>query len=579
MAVPLRRKSKVPEEFVKFRTWFEKQYEVTIKWLHSDNGGEYVGMEGYLDAEGIRYSRAAPYTPEQNGIAERMNRSLVEMIRAMLKQSGLSPKFWVEALLTATDIKNHTIMRTLNNICPLEKLTGFKPTVRHFRPFGCLVYIHVPKEKRRKLDDKAQSGVLMRCLPHRNYKIYIPDNNKVHISPHVRFVERNFPAKKMLERGANKLMEVDLADEDNDEVVVDLNDNWEDGLLTLQAEDSDYETITESSFDPENPPTFEDVMNELALENDIEYNMQTFDHQEGPQEIGRRYPNRDRRPPERFSFYLSSESDHRKLESCGFYSLAVPKSYKDPMSEVEAMKDPYADEWKKAIKAELDALRENKTWKLMKLPHGRKALGCKFVFKVKRFATGKFERFKARLVVQGFMQIEGFDYHETYAPVVDFTTIRVALTIAALTNMHVHQLDVTTAFLNGELEEEVYMKQPKGHEEPGAEDLVCRLLKSLYGLKQAPRIWYKTFCKDLKGLGFEVVQDIECLFVRIKEGSVIYIMAYVDDFLIMTSDMENMRWIKSELFKLYKLRDVGEVSSFLGVEINRDRQNSVIKLN
>ena len=157
--------------------------------------------------------------------------------------------------------------------------------------------------------------------------------------------------------------------------------------------------------------------------------------------------------------------------------------------------------------------------------------------------------------------------------------MRVALTIAAIRNMMVHQLDVTTAFLNGTLEEVVYMKQPKGFEETGKEHLVCRLIKSLYGLKQAPRIWFKMFDSDLKKLGFKVVEGVECLFVCKKGRNTIYVLAYVDDFLLISNSEEEIDRIKEKLFKLYKLKDIGEVSSFLGVEIKRNYDNHSMQLN
>eukprot|EP00172_Hildenbrandia_rubra_P004374 Plantae.Rhodophyta-Hildenbrandia_rubra.ctg8727.p3 GENE.Plantae.Rhodophyta-Hildenbrandia_rubra.ctg8727~~Plantae.Rhodophyta-Hildenbrandia_rubra.ctg8727.p3 ORF type:complete len:198 (-),score=48.30 Plantae.Rhodophyta-Hildenbrandia_rubra.ctg8727:1025-1618(-) len=171
------------------------------------------------------------------------------------------------------------------------------------------------------------------------------------------------------------------------------------------------------------------------------------------------------------------------------FAPAAPQSCKDPTSYDSAMASPYAVEWKKPIDDELGALKEKKAWKLMQLPKGRKALGSKFASKAKRLADGSFERLKARLVIQGLMQREGFDYSETSAPAADFTAARVALTIAAAFDMDAHQLDVASAFLNGELDEEARMKQPRGFEEPGKENLACRLLKSLHGLKQAPRAW------------------------------------------------------------------------------------------
>ena len=159
-------------------------------------------------------------------------------------------------------------------------------------------------------------------------------------------------------------------------------------------------------------------------------------------------------------------------------NLPTPVSYK------EAIKD---ENWRKAIKEEYDALKENDTWELSKLPPDRKPIGCKWVFKIKQNADGSIAKYKARLVAKGFTQKEGIDFNETYAPVAKFTTIRTMMAIAAMEKMNVIQMNVATAFLHAKMDEEIYMAQSEGFEFEGENgcSLVCKLKKSLYGLKQA----------------------------------------------------------------------------------------------
>ena len=158
---------------------------------------------------------------------------------------------------------------------------------------------------------------------------------------------------------------------------------------------------------------------------------------------------------------------------------------------------------------------ENETWELVELPAGRKPISCKWVFKVKHDESGKVERFKGRLVAKGFLQKYGIDYDETFSPVVRFSSILALLAFGVSRQMLIHQMDVVTAFLNGTLDEEIYMQQPEGYVEPGKEGLVCRLKKSLYGLKQSPRCWNNVFKEFMLSLGF--VQSIAepCVFIRV----------------------------------------------------------------
>ena len=177
-------------------------------------------------------------------------------------------------------------------------------------------------------------------------------------------------------------------------------------------------------------------------------------------------------------------------------------SIDEPKTLHEAINSPYATEWKEAIEDELASLHDNKTWVLQELPKGRKSVGSKWVFKVKRNADVSVQRFKARLVAKGFTQVEGVDYVGTWAPVLSFTSMRLLLKIAIDQGLLVHQMDVKTAFLNGDLEEEIYMDQPKGFE-TGGPRVKCKLLKSVYGLKQAPKVWNDLLNKYLIKLGFQ----------------------------------------------------------------------------
>lgn len=221
---------------------------------------------------------------------------------------------------------------------------------------------------------------------------------------------------------------------------------------------------------------------------------------------------------------------------------------------------------------------ENDTWDLVDLPKDRKAIGSKWVFKVKHHSDGQVERYKCRLVAKGYSQIYGADYDETFSPVVRFSSIRTLLSFAVQNNLNVHQMDVVTAFLNGHLEEELYMEQPEGYIKPGQEHLVCKLNKSIYGLKQSPRCWSKAFTEFMKSIGFtQSTSDQQCVFVR--SGQELEILAvYVDDLILITESTESMNKLKDTLKKHYKMKDMGELPYILGISVVQDKARNHIIL-
>jgi hypothetical protein len=234
--------------------------------------------------------------------------------------------------------------------------------------------------------------------------------------------------------------------------------------------------------------------------------------------------------------------------------------------------------WHEASQQEYDALHQHGVWELCELPAGRKAVGCRWVYRIKTNADGTVERYKARLVAKGFSQKPHLDYTETFAPVAKFASLRTVLALAAAEDMEVHTMDVSSAFLNGDLDEEIYMAQPEGFAAPGQEHLVCRLKKSLYGLKQSPRQWYQKLHSTFVALGFSRCASDHCVWVWAKNGIKVIIPAYVDDLTIACKHTPTLKHIKAELHKQYKMHDLGPIKYILGIEIIRDRANRTMYL-
>ncbi|RVW18006.1 Retrovirus-related Pol polyprotein from transposon TNT 1-94 [Vitis vinifera] len=249
----------------------------------------------------------------------------------------------------------------------------------------------------------------------------------------------------------------------------------------------------------------------------------------------------------------------------------------EPECYDEALQDENSSKWELAMKDEMDSLLGNQTWELTELPVGKKALHNKWVYRIKNEHDGS-KRYKARLVVKGFQQKEGIDYTEIFSPVVKMSTIRLVLGMVAVENLHLEQLDVKTAFLHGDLEEDLYMIQPEGFIVQGQENLVCKLRKSLYGLKQAPRQWYKKFDNFMHRIRFKRCEADHCCYVKSFDNSYIILLLYVDDMLIAGSDIEKINNLKKQLSKQFAMKDLGAAKQILGMRIIRDKANGTLKL-
>lgn len=241
------------------------------------------------------------------------------------------------------------------------------------------------------------------------------------------------------------------------------------------------------------------------------------------------------------------------------------------------MDSPYRQEWINAMQDEYNSLIENNTWTLCELPKGRKAIKNKWVFKTKRDADGIISRYKARLVVKGCSQKYGIDYQEIFAPVIRYQTVRYLMALSVQMDLHIHQMDAVTAFLQGELNQEtIYMEQPQGF--VGDKNLVCKLEKALYGLKQSSRVWNLKLDAALKKFGCKQSQLDPCLYYMINNRQILIITIYVDDFLIFWNNEEMFKSFKQFLMANFKMKDLGVANYCLGIRITRNYQEGKLWL-
>ncbi|KAJ9559825.1 hypothetical protein OSB04_004985 [Centaurea solstitialis] len=494
----LKSKDEAIEKFVLYKNEVENQHNKRIKVLRSDRGGEYVSpFAEFCGNNGIRHEFTAPYSPQQNGIAERKNRTLKEMMNAMLLSSGLPPFMWGEAVLSANYILNKVPRKKLDKT-PYELWMGRKPSYKYLRVWGCLAKVVAPPPKAVKIGPKtvdcifigyAQNSSAHRFLVHESS---IPDIHK------------------------NTIMESRNAS------------FFEDVFPCLNKEDASALRITPSERN-------EDHIEEKEEEEEIE-------------------PRRSKR------------ARVEKTFGPDFYTYMVER---EPQTFQEAVTSSEGPQWKEAIKSEMDSILQNHTWELVDLPAGCKPLGHRWIFKRKMKADGTIDKYKARLVIKGYNQREGLDYFDTYSPVTRLTSIRLVLAIASLRNLEVHQMDVKTAFLNGDLEEEIYMEQPEGYVAPGQERKVCKLVKSLYGLKQAPKQWHQKFDHVMLECGFKINECDKCVYVKDTEVGYVILCLYVDDMLIIGSNDKMVKSTKNMLKARFDMKDMGLANVILGIQISR----------
>src|SRR5215813_721669 len=284
---------------------------------------------------------------------------------------------------------------------------------------------------------------------------------------------------------------------------------------------------------------------------------------------------RDKLPPRRSGWVVRQPDRYLGV---GEAHVVSSSEVDDPLTYRSAMDDPDKDEWLKAMNLEMESMYSNSVWEHVDQPVGVKPIGCKWIYKRKRGVDGKVQTFKARLVAKGYTQKEGVDYKETFSPVAMLMSTRTLLSITAYYDYEIWQMDVKTAFLNGNLDECIHMIQPEGFITQGQEQKVCKLQRSIYGLKQASRSWNIRFDTTIKSYNFEQNVDEPCVYKRVIDGKVVFLVLYVDDILLIGNDVKILSNVKTWLANQFQVKDLGEASYVLGIQILRDRKKWLLAM-
>ncbi|XP_040370262.1 uncharacterized protein LOC112183342 isoform X3 [Rosa chinensis] len=504
--------------------------------VRTDNGTEFKNalFANFFLEYGISHEFSAPITPQQNGVVERKNRVLLDMGRVMLHSAGLTPNLWAEAISTACYTANRAFLRPGTNKTPYELWKGKKPNVSHLRVFGSPCYIYRDREYLGKFDARSDKGIFLGySLDSRAYRVYNKRTMSVMESYNVSIDDCAV---------SNVQVNPDEDQPSGSRVNVGLNEETDD-----------------SSNDPifDHPPVlrtgFKQVQKDHSTQ-DVIGNVH-----EGIQ-TRRQVATKVSTDSALACFLTENEVNINIISHCGFVSLIEPKNVKEALND---------DEWINAMHDELNQFARNDVWYLVPRLSEFNVIGTKWIFRNKSDEHGNVTRNKARLVAQGYKQVEGLDFDETFAPVARLESVRLLLAIACHLHFTLYQMDVKSAFLNGVLQEEVYVEQPQGFKDPSNPDHVYKLKRALYGLKQAPRAWYERLSTHLVSKGYIQGSIDKTLFIKRDNKHVMIAQVYVDDIIFGSTSDSYVKEFTNIMESEFEMSMCGELNYFLGLQVRQ----------
>lgn len=659
----MRAKSEVFSRFEEYKAHVENNpHQYRIEEMRFDNGGEFVNrnFQKYAIENGITLSPTAPYSPESNGVSERLNRTLLEKTRAMLCWAQLPNIFWGLALQAANYLKNRSNSRPVGD-SPFLRWFGSNPELSHLRIWGCLVTTLIPRQRRdTKLDNTGYEAIFVGYTGSSTmYRVYTPETKTFTITRDLKFHEdkpsgvmfdfeqslqlmdfclpplpiiiprlgperRDLPCRKVTIDGRSKTTTPRLSSKNqrsgrkrplaitdgikspsdpprkrqstgskftyphhsrvkvvlafassiHDSTALSLKSSSSTGLEGVQPSGSSQaprsltsgqrQQVTEQRLDTLEPlrETPSLMSNESAA------------HPDRPTRRVHIHPSRSRpylsrfgrlsKPAVRYdpSIMAMSLNQTSIVDYDDFFAYANC-SVRDALSGGEAHK------WREAMEQEYNGLIRLDSWDIVPRPANVKVIPCHWILTRKRNQAGEVVRHKARLVAQGNYQTPGIDFDQTYAPVANQQVFRTLLALAAYKNYKLFHLDVDNAFLNGEIDMPIYLRQPPFFQVPQKTNWVCRMKKALYGLRQSARCWWLEVDKTFENLGFQRCKHLLGIYVNTIQGFKAFILLYVDDILIACRNQEAYNEIRDGIARRYKIKELGEATSFLNIKVER----------
>lgn len=546
-----------------------------IARLRTDFGSELrsTKVDEWMLKEGITFEPSAPYSQEQNGVSERMGRTIMDMTRCTIIGGDIPDDLWPEIVLAMVDVKNLRPTNALDGQSPYEVFEKKPPTLDHLMMIGSTVYVLIHEEERKgdksksaKFAPRAQKGKLVGYDGHTIYRVFLEKDNKIIRVKDLRIHEDATPKDDTTVPTYDAIMT-----EEQGKIVAtgcspDMT-HLESSVTQLQ------DKIPPKRRRGRSRKSESDVTKALiiTLENFVFHSSQddlhALTHEPDKDEINLMVLLAQ-------SFEILEALDQEAFAFVSSFDLAEPGSYE------AAMSGPLSAQWSKGLHEEFGNLIANDTWELVRIEDvepGHTVLSGKWVFKIKRGVDGNITRYKARWVVKGYLQQYGIDYDQTFAAVIKPMAFRILFALAAMYDLDLEQMDVITAFLNGIIQERIYVHMPPGFTIPG---MVCKLKKALYGLKQSPRLWYEKLSGFLlEKLGLTRLHADHGIFAT-KEGiKGPIVSSFVDDLNIMApKGSGQIKRVKDELTAAFKMVDMGPISYYLGLKVERDRERRLLKI-
>ncbi|KAE9052590.1 Retrovirus-related Pol polyprotein from transposon TNT 1-94 [Phytophthora rubi] len=499
----------------------------------------------FLRNRGILHQETEAGMSSSNGKAERFHRTAMDSARAMLWASALPQRFWGDAVLYASYIRNYLPTRAnADHASPIEALSGKRPSVSHILKFGSKCTSHIAHATKRSVKKRAEKGVVIGIdLNKKAYRVLIPRTKRVISTTHIQNIDR------LDSRAVGRYM--DAVDTDNTDTVE-------------EADKQQHEINTPSDDNGDGAQTGSPAEQHQLTHRAIQ---RIFGLNRG----ARALPRDDFRLPQSFLEEFATPASVLLTivlkEGTAFAVLLERDGIKEPVTVEEAMSSPYWREWWQAIEEELRAISKNATWEVVDIPTDGNVISAKWVFKLKFDNKGELERFKARLVGRGFTQKFGIDFAETFAPVLKIASLRFIVALASLWHAVIRQGDVPNAYLRADLDRPIYMRAPTGLQIPKGKCLLLR--KSLYGLKQSGKLWNDTIHRYLLELGFSRSQLDPCLYFRWHEDKLTVLGLYVDDVVVVSQRESDSDWTMRKLADQFQIKDLGPAKKCLGINIEQ----------
>lgn len=481
-----------------------------IHW-RTDGGGEFVNkiLASYFSEKGINVQRSMPYVHEQNGNIERANRTAQATMRVLLKDSGLPQRFWGFAICTGTYLHNRTPNTNTNGKTPHELFFGSTPQADHLRIFGSWAFVHVPEERRKRLDDRAIKCRFVNYLDGmKGWRFWIPTKNTFVESAHASWLDEKENSSSY------------------SEPIPDPSSSSSLSRILNMVDAVGYER------------EIQDLVSSLSTEFRLEDS----------------------------SFTTTVRAQEDKVTEIS--AMAAGMAMGLPRSYTEAVNGEHGEEWKIACDKEIKMLRTMKVWKETIVSRHQKIVSSKWVFAYKFNANGDIIKRKARFVVRGFSQREGVDFTETFAPTAKFTSLMILFSVAVKKGWKIRGFDVVAAYPHSPIDKKIYIRPPEGYPNANSES-VLELCRALYGTKQAARCWWKHFSTLLSGIGCRYCINDQSLYVLKYKGDTAILWIHVDDGAICGSSENILCFIRESLLKTFEISWSDNLEQIVGIKIDQ----------